>query len=71
VADCRPRAPEADATGHTKLARAQAEVSALRTRLAAERRLHRKSVTQLRRTTRPGRSFAHALIIAATTCGKR
>lgn len=62
-------APDAQATGHTKLARAEAQVTSLRAQLAAERRLHRKNVTQLRRTPRPARSVSHALTIAAATYG--
>jgi soluble lytic murein transglycosylase-like protein len=62
-------APDAEATHHTKLARAEARVSALRTQLAAERRLHRARVMQIRGTSRSARNVNHALTIAAATYG--
>ncbi len=62
-------APPADANNHAKLARANAQIASLRTQLAAERRVHRKTVTQIRRTTGTARSVAHALTMAAATYG--
>ena len=62
-------APDAQATSHTKLARAEAQLASLRAQLTAERRLHRTNVTRPRRTARPARSVSHALTIAAATYG--
>lgn len=62
-------APNAQAGQRTQLARAEAQISALRAELTAERRRHRRDVTRLRRTTRSVPSVNHALTLAAAAYG--
>lgn len=61
--------PDAQAGERTQLARANAQITALRSELATERLRHRQAVTQLRRTSRSVNRVDHALNIAAATYG--
>ena len=63
------RTPDADAGQRTRLARAEAQISALRAQLIAERRRHPTDLTQRRRTSRSVPSVNHALALAAATYG--
>ena len=62
-------APDAQAGPRTQLARAQAQISALRAELTSERRRHRRQLTQLRRTSPSVPSIDHALTLAAAGYG--